>query len=61
MYKTKTNEETGKYLPELIRKKFSSQRQLCIAYLEAEDNSVIFRYSSCRSADCGTHSDLFGK
>lgn len=40
MYKTKTNEEIGKYLSELIRKKFSSQRQFCIAYLEAEDNAA---------------------
>lgn len=38
MYKTKTNEEIGKYLSELIHEKFSSQRQFCIAYLEVDDN-----------------------
>lgn len=40
MYKTKTNEEIGKYLSELIHEKFSSQRQFCKAYLEARDNAA---------------------
>lgn len=40
MYKTKTNEEIGKYLSELIHEKFSSQRQFCKAYLEVSDNVV---------------------
>lgn len=37
-YKTKTNEEIGKYLSELIHEKFNSQRQFCKAYLEVDDN-----------------------
>lgn len=40
MYKTKTNEEIGKYLSELIYEKFCFQRQFCIAYLEARDNAA---------------------
>ena len=40
MYKTKTNAEIGEYLSEIIHEKFSSQRQFCIACLEAYDNAV---------------------
>lgn len=40
MYKTKTNAEIGNYLSRLIRERFSSQRQFCIAYLKAYDNAV---------------------
>lgn len=40
MYKTKTNEEIGKYLSELIHEKFSFQRQFCKAYLEVRDNAA---------------------
>lgn len=40
MYKTKTNGEIGKYLSELIHEKFSSQRQFCKAYLEADGHAV---------------------
>ena len=40
MYKTKTNAEIGKYLSRLIRERFSSQRQFCIACLKAYDNAV---------------------
>ena len=40
MYKTKTNVEIGKYLSELIREQFITQRQFCKAYLKARDNTV---------------------
>ncbi len=40
MYKTKTNEEIGKYLSNLIDQKFSSKRQFCIALLKADGISV---------------------
>lgn len=42
MYKTKTNAEIGEYLSELIREEFGSQRQFCIACLEAYDNAVFY-------------------
>ena len=40
MYKTKKNEEIGKYLAELIEEKYDSQRQFCMAYLNKDGNKM---------------------
>lgn len=40
MYRTKSNQEIGKYLLELINDKFGSQRQFCVAYVMATENET---------------------
>lgn len=41
MYQLKSNQKIGKYLSEQIDKKFSSKRQFCVAYLEAQGHNDI--------------------